>query len=129
MHEYALRGHDLEEADWRDGDTRAFVAERIAEDVSATAINRSLEVVPTILNQAARAYRDDDGRPLLETMPPLITMLPNRTGPLPDHLGGAGPALSKFARAACSDGALRRQHRATRKQCLQTGMGVGGQSG
>lgn len=30
----------------------------------------------TILNRAARSYRDDEGRPWLETMPPLITMLP-----------------------------------------------------
>ena len=44
--------------------------------VSATTINRSLEVVRTILNRAARAYRDDDGRPWLEAVPPLITMLP-----------------------------------------------------
>jgi integrase len=39
-------------------------------------INRSLEVVRTILNRAARSYRDADGRPWLEAMPPLLTMLP-----------------------------------------------------
>jgi integrase len=44
--------------------------------VTATTINRSLEVVRTILTRAARSYRDDRGRPWLETMPPLITMLP-----------------------------------------------------
>ena len=32
----------------------------------------------TILNRAARAYRDDNGRPLLEIMPPLITRLPEK---------------------------------------------------
>ena len=44
--------------------------------VTATTINRSLEVVRTILNRAARSYRNGDGRSWLETMPPLITMLP-----------------------------------------------------
>jgi len=52
-----------------------FIADRLAEGVTATTINRSLEVVRTTLNRAARAYRDDDGRPWLEGMPPLITML------------------------------------------------------
>jgi integrase len=32
--------------------------------------------VRTILTRAARSYRDDQGRPCLETMPPLITILP-----------------------------------------------------
>ena len=53
-----------------------FIADRVATGVTATTINRSLEVVRTILNRAARAYRDDDGRPWLEALPPLITMLP-----------------------------------------------------
>jgi integrase len=53
-----------------------FVKARLADSASATTINRSLEVVRTILNRAARSYRDDDGRPWLEGMPPLITMLP-----------------------------------------------------
>ena len=44
--------------------------------LSAITINRSLEVVRTILNRAARSYRDADGRPWLEAMPRLITMLP-----------------------------------------------------
>ena len=48
---------------------------RLADGASATTINRSLEVVRTILNRAARSYRDDDGRAYLEAMPPLITML------------------------------------------------------
>lgn len=38
----------------------------------------------TILNRAARPYRDPDGRPWLEGMPPLITMLPeNPRSPYP----------------------------------------------
>lgn len=53
-----------------------FIADRLAAGVSATTINRSLEVVRTILNRAARAYRDDDGRPWLDALPPVITMLP-----------------------------------------------------
>ena len=48
---------------------------RLADGASATTINHSLEVVRTILNRAARSYRDADGRPWLEAMPPLITML------------------------------------------------------
>ena len=59
-----------------DGALEPFVADRLASGVTATTINRSLEVVRTILNRAARSYRDNDGRPWLETMPPLITMLP-----------------------------------------------------
>ncbi len=42
--------------------------------VTATTINRSLGVVRTILNRAAQSYRGGSGRPLLETMPPFITM-------------------------------------------------------
>lgn len=54
---------------------QSFIGDRITSGVTATTINRSLEVVRTILNRAARAYRDNDGRPWLEGMPPLITML------------------------------------------------------
>ena len=53
-----------------------FVKARLAAGASATTINRSLEVVRTILNRAARSYRDASGRPWLDAMPPLITMLP-----------------------------------------------------
>ncbi len=53
-----------------------FIAERLASGTSATTINRSLEIVRTILNRAARSYRDDGGHPWLDTMPPLIAMLP-----------------------------------------------------
>jgi hypothetical protein len=53
-----------------------FVRARLADGASATTINRSLEAVRTILNRAAHVYRDADGRPWLEGMPPLITMLP-----------------------------------------------------
>ena len=42
---------------------------RLADGASATTINRSLEVVRTILNRAARSYRDADGRPWLEALP------------------------------------------------------------
>ena len=60
-----------------DGTLAPFVEQRLAEGASATTVNRSLEVVRTILNRAARAYRDDDGRPWLDgVLPPLITMLP-----------------------------------------------------
>jgi integrase len=93
---------DLEAKRVRDGTLRAFVADRLATSVSNTTINRSLETVRTILNRATRAYRDDDGRPWLDAIPPLLTMLPESRRPpypitwqeqdrlfpkLPAHLG------------------------------------------
>jgi integrase len=67
---------DLEPRQVHDQTLETFVKARLADGASATTINRSLEVVRTILNRAARSYRDADGRPWLEAMPPLITMLP-----------------------------------------------------
>src|SRR5205814_2760184 len=67
---------DLEPQHVHDQTMDPFVKARLADGASATTINRSLEVVRTILNRAARSYRDTDGRPWLEAMPPLITMLP-----------------------------------------------------
>src|SRR6266850_4661711 len=63
----------LEPQHIHDATLAPFIAERQAAGVSATSINRSLEVVRTILNRAARSYRDEDGRPLLTVIPPLIT--------------------------------------------------------
>lgn len=63
---------------------RHFIEDRIAAGVTATTINRSLEVVRTILNRSARAYRNDQGRPWLAGMPPLISTLPEtRRSPYP----------------------------------------------
>ncbi len=53
-----------------------FVRDRLVKGASATTINRSLEVLRVIINRSARAYRDDDGRPWLDGVPALITMLP-----------------------------------------------------
>jgi hypothetical protein len=53
-----------------------LISERIADGVTAITINRTLEVARTILHRAARSYRDEDGRPWLEALPPLITILP-----------------------------------------------------
>jgi integrase len=66
----------LEPRQIHDQTLEPFVTARLAGGASATTINRSLEVVRTILNRAARSYRDADGRPWLEAVPPLITMLP-----------------------------------------------------
>jgi integrase len=66
----------LEPQQIHDQTLEPFVKARLADGASATTINRSLEVVRTILNRAARSYRDADGRPWLEAVPPLITMLP-----------------------------------------------------
>lgn len=59
-----------------DATLQPFIADRLASGVTATTINRSLEVVRTILTRAALSYRDDRGQPWLEKMPPLIRMLP-----------------------------------------------------
>jgi integrase len=67
-------GH-LELRQIHDRTLEPFIAARLAIDASATTINRSLEVVRTILNRAARSYRDDQGRPWLDGLPPLLTML------------------------------------------------------
>lgn len=53
-----------------------FVRARRTSGVAATTINRSLEVVRTILNRSSRVYRDKEGRPWLEAPVPLITMQP-----------------------------------------------------
>lgn len=67
---------DLEPHKVHDGTLEPFVAARRAAGAGATTINRTLEVARTILNRAARAYRDDDGIPWLDRVPPMITMLP-----------------------------------------------------
>lgn len=66
---------DLEPRQVHDQTLASFVKVRFADGASATTINRSIEV-RTILNRAARSYRDADGRPWLDGLPPLITMLP-----------------------------------------------------
>ncbi len=67
---------DLEPQQIHDQTLEPFVKARLADGASATTINGSLEVVRTILNRAARSYRDADGRPWLEVMLPLLTMWP-----------------------------------------------------
>lgn len=57
-----------------DGTLEEFKEARRMDEVSATTINRSLEVVRTVLNRSARAWRDESGKPLLLTAPPLIAM-------------------------------------------------------
>lgn len=52
-----------------------FIESRQADGVSATTINRSIEVVRTVLTRAARAWRDERGEPLLDRAPPLLSML------------------------------------------------------
>lgn len=55
---------------------RAFIDAWLADGVTPITLNRPLEVARSIPNRAARAYRDVDGFPWLETTPPLITVLP-----------------------------------------------------
>lgn len=75
-------GH-LEVRKVHDETLRPLVEARLAKGVCATTVNRTLEVARAILHRAARAYRDDQGQPWLETVPPLITML--RESPRPPH--------------------------------------------
>ena len=69
-----------------DGTLEPFIEDRLAGGMqvgdgdplrpsSPTTVNRSLEVVRTVLNRAARAWRTEAGRPWLDMAPPLITML------------------------------------------------------
>ena len=44
-----------------DATLERFIADRRTQGVAATTINRSLEIVRTVLNRAARSYRDDEG--------------------------------------------------------------------
>ena len=74
---------DLEVRRVHDETLRPLVEARLAEGVTATTINRTLEVARAVLHRAARAYRDEEGRPFLETAAPLITML--RESPRPPH--------------------------------------------
>jgi integrase len=74
---------DLEVRRVHDETLRPLVEARLAEGVSATTVNRTLEVARAVLHRAARAYRDEEGRPLLEAAAPLITML--REFPRPPH--------------------------------------------
>ena len=86
-----------------DGTLQSFIATRLASGVTATTINRSLEVVRTILTRAARSYRDDDGRPWLETMPPLISMLPETPrAPTPSRGTSRIDSLQSYA-LRCGD--------------------------
>jgi len=74
----------LEPHQIHDATLAPFIAARLADCARATTINRSLEVVRTILNRSARSYRDDDRLPWLNTLPPMITMLPeSRRQPYP----------------------------------------------
>src|ERR1700719_270170 len=75
---------NLEPRQVHDQTLEPFVKARLAGGATATTINRRLGVVRTILNRAARSYRDAGGRPWLEGAPALITMLPeNPRAPYP----------------------------------------------
>ena len=68
-------GH-LEPHQVHDATLAPLISKRIADGVCAVTINRTLEVPRTILHRAARSYRDENGRPWLKALPPLISMLP-----------------------------------------------------
>ena len=66
----------LEPQQIHDATLEPFIKDHLSQGASATTVNRTLEVVLTILTRAARSYRDADGRPWLDAIPPLISMLP-----------------------------------------------------
>lgn len=66
-----------------DATLEQFKESRRLDGVSPTTINRTLEVVRTILNRAARAWRDEDGMPWLRMASPLITM--EKENPVPPY--------------------------------------------
>jgi len=69
------------------GSLQAFCDSRITEDgVSPTTVNRTLEVIRSVLNKAARVWREENGLPWL-TSAPLIEML-DETPRLPYPLTG-----------------------------------------
>jgi hypothetical protein len=128
IHVRLLTDHigDLEPHQVHDTTLAPFISQRIAAGVSATTINRSLEVARTILHRAARSYRDENGHPWLEALPPLITMLPEcPRPPLPDHVGRARSVVPETTGAPGAHGAVRHQHRAARQQRVRPAMDVG----
>jgi len=57
------------------GTLAPYIAERLKVNAPGT-VNRDLAVIRRVLNLAARLWRDDQGRPWLQTAP-LIQMIPN----------------------------------------------------
>lgn len=51
-----------------------FIAERKANGITAGTLNRDLAIIRRVLNLAARLWRDEEGRPWLET-PPMLAMV------------------------------------------------------
>lgn len=118
---------DLEPHKVHDGTLEPFVTARRAAGAGATTINRTLEVVRTILNRAARAYRDDDGIPWLDRVPPMITMLPESPRPPcpitwdeQDRLLRRPPAFPPR-----HDGTICSQYRVAGQQSTRTTMDLG----
>jgi hypothetical protein len=106
-------GH-LEVRKVHDETLRPFIDARLAEGVSATTVNRTLEVARAILHRAARAYRDTDGNPWLDTVPPLITMLR-------ESCGWRIPSMSESARTVQSCVGRRRCYGSPRAKSAHPG--------
>ncbi len=68
------------------GTLEKFIKDRKREGVKSRTVNLSLSVVRRILNLSARLWRDEDGRPWLDTLP-LIQMLPLHDARQPYPLG------------------------------------------
>lgn len=118
---------DLEPHQVHDATLAPFISARIAAGASATTINRSLEVVRTILHRAARSYRDQDGRPWLDALPPLITMLPEcRRAPYPINWQEQDRLFPRAARPPGTHGPVRGEHGAARQQRMRPAMELGG---
>ena len=67
---------DLAVAQVHDGTIRAFIDQQRNRGLSPKSINNALGVVSTVLNRAARVWRDSDGTPWLSQAPARISRLP-----------------------------------------------------
>lgn len=73
-----------------------FVADRKATAIAAGTINRDLAIVRRILNLPARLWRDEEGRPWLETAPMLALVKGEKRKPRPISWNEQGRLLKEL---------------------------------
>ena len=69
-----------------DGTLKAFVDHEVARGLAPKSINNGIGVVSTVLNRAARVWRNEDGTPWLKQATPKLSRLPakgHRSKPYP----------------------------------------------
>jgi len=65
--------HPLEQI--HDGTLKAFVDQETERRIAPKSVNNALGVVATVLNRAARVWRDEHGKPWLKQAPPMLSRL------------------------------------------------------